>query len=312
MNCMMTEKHKSIIAVLLGNFFFGTSVIAVKHITPIFIAPLALTSIRIAVCALLFWVIYFFRPVKTSISGKDYLRLLFCAIMGITFNQTFSIRGMSLTSPIHASLLVLTTPIVVSILAAIFLKERLTNLKILGLSLGITGGALLILSRDSSNTLAKQETIGDLFIILGAFSYASYLVTIKPLILKYSAMHILQWVFLFGGMISVPLGWNSFRLVQWSEFDALSWFCLVYVVLGATFLAYLLMNYSVSKLGAGITASFIYLQPFFATVASMILLHEQLTFSKMLSATIIMVGVFVTNYKTKSSVIDKHKPILLL
>ena len=302
----MTEKQKAIIAVLLGNFFFGTSVIAVKHITPLFIAALALTSIRIAISAILFWAIYFLRPVKTSISSKDYKRLLFCAILGITCNQTFSIRGMSLTSPIHASLLVLTTPIVVSILAAIFLKERLTNLKIIGLSLGITGGALLILSRDISSTQAKQETIGDLFIILGAFSYASYLVTIKPLMQKYSAMHILQWVFLFGGMISIPLGWSSLRLVEWSNLDGLSWFCLGYVVLGATFLAYLLMNYGVSKLGAGITSSFIYLQPFFATVASMIFLNERLTFSKMLSAAIIMIGVFLTNYKTKSSAVDKR------
>ena len=293
----MNENQKAKAAVLLGNFFFGTTVIAVKHITPGLLSPLALTAIRIAVTTILFWFLYAVRPGKMRIAKKDFLLLIFCALAGITMNQTFSMRGMSLTSPIHASLLILTTPIAITFLAAWFLKESLTALKLIGLFLGISGGALLVFSRDFSSASGAEQSLGDLFIIIGAISYSTYIISIKPLMAKYKAMHILQWVFLFGAFISLPLGWHDLTKVSWSAFDSISWFCLIYIVLGATFFAYQLMNYGIRKLGASVTGSYIYTQPFFATVASMIILNETLSLPKIAAAVLIMVGVFLTNYK---------------
>ncbi len=295
----MKEINKARAAVLLGNFFFGTIVVAVKHISPSLIHPISLTAVRISVTTLLFWGLYAIRPVKTGISKKDYPLLFFCAMAGIAVNQTFSMRGMSLTSPIHASLLVLTTPIVITLLAAWFLKERLTVFKISGLLLGISGGALLVLSRDISARAGDDQSLGDFFIILGAIGYSFYVITIKPLMEKYKAMHILQWVFLFGAFVILPLGWSDLKEVNWSAFDGLSWFALAYIVIGATFIAYQLMNYGISKLGAAVTGSFIYTQPFFATIASVILLHESISFSKIAAAVLIMTGVFLTNFKKK-------------
>lgn len=295
----MNENQKARGAVLLGNFFFGTTVIAVKHISPALISPLALTAIRISVTTFLFWSLYAARPIKMGITKKDFLLLAFCAVVGITMNQTFSMRGMSLTSPIHASLLILTTPIAITFLAAWLLKESLNTLKLIGLFLGISGGALLVFSRDLSSIASDQQSLGDLFVIMGALSYSTYVISIKPLMAKYKAMHILQWVFLFGAFASVPLGWKDITKVAWSSFDGISWFCLAYIVLGATFFAYQLMNYGIRKLGASITGSYIYTQPFFATLASMIILHETLSLPKIGAAGLIMGGVFLSNYKRK-------------
>lgn len=295
----MNEKSKARIAVLLGNFFFGTSVIAVKHISPSLIAPIGLTAIRIVTTTLLFWSIYLFKPVKLTFSRKEYGLLAFCALAGITLNQTFTVRGMSLTSPIHASLLILTTPIAITFLAALFLKESLNKFKIVGLLMGISGGALLVFSRDLSEKASDQQTMGDLFCIFGALSYSVYVVSIKPLVQKYPTRHILQWVFLIGCFASLPLGWKSVQEVQWAAFDGISWFALIYIVLGATFIAYQMMNYSIHKLGASITGSYIYTQPFFATLASMILLHESLSVTKIAAAGFIMGGVFLANYRKK-------------
>ena len=294
----MNQKNKAIAAVLLGNFFFGTSVIAVKHITPVFLPPMALTMVRIIVSALLFWSMYAFNPVKIGFEKKDFLRLVLCALAGIALNQSFSIRGMSLTSPIHASLLILTTPIVITFLATWFLKERLNPFKIVGLSLGISGGVLLIFSRDLSMVAGGQQSLGDVFIIMGAISYATYVVSLKPLALKYKANHILQWLFLFGLIIVLPIGWHDLASVQWIKFDLLSWICLGYVILGATFFAYQLMNYSIRVLGASVTGSFSYTQPFFGAIASMLLLNENLSLPKIAAAILIMGGVFLTNYKS--------------
>jgi drug/metabolite transporter (DMT)-like permease len=84
-------------------------------------------------------------------------------------------------------------------------------------------------------------------------------------------------------------------------FDGWSWFALAYCIIGATFLAYQFMNYGIKKLGASITGSYIYTQPFFATIASMIILHESLSLPKIGAAVLIMTGVFLTNYKRKNS-----------
>jgi drug/metabolite transporter (DMT)-like permease len=293
----MGEKTKARIAVLLGNFFFGTSVIAVKQISPVLIPAIALTAIRVGVVCILFWLMYLVHPIKTGFKKNDYWRLLLCGIAGITLNQTFSIKGMSLTSPIHASLLVLTTPITISLLAAWFLKEKWNSFKIMGLCLGITGGAVLVFSRDLSAHSSEEQNMGDLFVILGAISYSSYIILVKPLMANFSAIHILQWVFLFGACISVPMGWTAVESIQWHLFSVTNWVCLIYVVIGATFLAYQLMNYGIKKLGASITGSFIYTQPFFATIASVLIFEEQINFSKMLAAMMIIAGVFLTNFK---------------
>ncbi len=297
---MVSEKLKAILAVLVGNFFFATSIVAVKHISPSLITPIALTSIRVGGTAILFWLFFGLKAGINQFQKSDFYIILICAITGIALNQNFSIKGMSLTSPIHASLLVLTTPIVITLLAAFFLKERLNSLKILGLLLGIFGGVLLVFSRDVSVVNKSGQALGDMFVVFGAISYATYVVLMKSIAHKYSNTAILKWVFLIGSLFSMPLGWHDLKLVSWTSFDALSWFCLFYIVVGATFFAYQLVNFGIYKLGASVAGSFIYSQPFFATIAAIILLNESVTLAKFVSAGLIMTGVFFANYKSKA------------
>lgn len=297
----MQEKTKARLAVLLANFFFGTSVIAVKHISPSLIPAIGLTAIRVVFSCALFWLLYAAKPVKMGFTKNDFLRLFLCAIAGISLNQTFSMLGMSMTSPIHSSLLILTTPITITFLAAIFLKESLNGLKLIGLFLGISGGVLLVFSRDLSSAPGSEQSMGDMFVVMGAICYSTYVISIKPLLSKHQPTHILQWVFLFGCFFSLPIGWPYLTKVSWRSFDGLDWFCLLYVVLGATFFAYRLMNYGINKLGATIAGSFMYTHPFFATIASMILLNESLSLPKISAACLIMGGVFLTNYKKKGN-----------
>ena len=296
---MMPHKLKAIFALLLGNFFFATSIVAVKHISPSLIPPMALTAVRIGGTAFLFWLFFGFKSNTDQFHKPDFYIILVCAMTGIALNQNFSIKGMSLTSPIHASLLVLTTPIVITILAAIFLKEKLTKEKIAGLLLGIIGGILLVFSRDLTDVSNHNQALGDMFVFFGAISYSTYVILMKSIAHKYSNTAILKWVFLIGSFMSIPLGWHDLQLVQWSSFDTLSWFCLLYIVVGATFIAYQLVNYGIHQLGATVAGSYIYAQPFFATLAAIIFLNEALTLTKFVSAGLIMTGVFLANYKPK-------------
>jgi len=303
----MSNYHKAIIAVILANFFFGTTIIAVKHITPTLISPIALTSVRIVTTAILFWTFFGFNKNNKPFNSKDFYKLIGSSILGISLNQAFSIKGMSLTSPIHASLLILTTPITITLLAAILIKEKLTIYKILGLLLGLSGGALLIFSRDLSVINKGDQTTGDLFVIMGAICYSIYVVMMRSLASQYANLSILKWVFLIGAFINLPLGWHDLQKVDWHAFDGLSWFCLSYVVIGATFLSYLFINYSISNIGATLTGAFMYSQPVFAAISGMIFLGEGLSFPKIASASLIMSGVYLANISKYPSWFNSEK-----
>ena len=299
----MSHNNKAIIAILLANFFFGTNVIAVKHITPILLTPLALTTLRVVGTAILFWIFFSFnKSVQyTTFNKKDILLLVACAISGISLNQAFSIKGISLTSPIHASLLILTTPITISLLAAVFLKEKLSNYKIIGLLLGISGGALLIFSRDLSIINNGDQTKGDLYVLFSALCYSTYVLLMKPLAMKFQSITILKWVFLIGSIISLPIGFSDIVSIHWSSFNISSWFSLFYIVFGATFLAYLFMNYGISQLGASRTSSFMYAQPFFAATAAIVILNESISLPKIIAASLIFTGVYIANFSNRVS-----------
>jgi drug/metabolite transporter (DMT)-like permease len=139
--------------------------------------------------------------------------------------------------------------------------------------------------------------LGDLFVIGGAIGYSTYVILIKPLMAKYQPLHLLQWVFFMGGWVIIPLGWPHLKAVSWHSLSLFHWCCILYVVLGATFFAYLFMNYAIRILGAATTGAFIFSQPFFGTVAAILILHEAITPAKIVAAAFIIGGVLLANYK---------------
>jgi drug/metabolite transporter (DMT)-like permease len=208
------------------------------------------------------------------------------------------VKGLSLTSSIHASLLALVTPILIIFIAAWLLKERITFLKITGVTAGITGAAILILMKDVSHT-ASNIVLGDVLVILNAVTYAFYLVIVRPLMTRYSAIHVIRWVFTFGLFFMIPYGWHDVASTQWQNFTTADWMCFAFVISGATFFAYLFNIYGVSVIGASATGSYIYTQPVFAAIITMIFTGETYDWLKLLAAILIFCGVYMVNYKPK-------------
>lgn len=298
----MKNKYKAHIAVLIANFFFGAGVAAVKHVTPGMMPPFAVNVSRVCMALLMFWLLLLLKPSRAGIDKKDIPRFIICGLCGVGINQIFFIKGASLTSPIHVSLLALSTPIAITIIAAWLLKENLTFNKILGLLLGISGAATLIFSR-ATNATGSDMLLGDVFIILNAISYAFYLVLVRPLMARYSPIHVIRWVFLFGALLIAPIGLKDFLNTNWSAFQFSHWFSLAFVVFGATFIAYLFTVYGISKLGATTTGTYVYTQPVFATLTAMLLFNEKLDFIKIVAALLIFGGVFLANKKQATDIV---------
>lgn len=285
------------LALIFANLFFAVNLTAVKHLTNLDLAqPFGLNLIRVGVSVILFWILYLLKPVNIKIEKEDRIRLVLCAVTGIAINQLFFLKGLSLTYPIHAALLLLITPILIVFIAAWILKERLGFFKVAGLGLGITGALVLILARDSTGS-GENVLLGDIFIIINAVSYTIYFILVKPLMLKYNPIVILRWVFTIGLIFVLPFGWVEFTEIPWYRYTAVDYTSLALIVLTGTFLAYLFNLYGIKNLGASIAGFYIYTQPFFAAFIAMIFLHEQLGMYKLVAAVLIFSGVYLANKK---------------
>ena len=292
----MNEKLKAHIAVLLANIFFGINYITIKLIVPSKLSAPALNVCRVVGSSALFWMLYSLKPSKPGIQKKDIPRFITCALLGVSLNQALFVKGLSLTSSIHASLLMLVTPILIIFIAAWLLKERITPLKIIGVITGISGAAILILMKDVSHT-ATNIVLGDILVISNATTYAFYLVLVRPLMRRYSAVHVIRWVFTISMFFMIPYGWHDFVSTQWLDFSIANWFCFAFVITGATFLAYLFNIYGVLHIGASATGSYIYTQPVFAAIIAMIFTGETYDWVKLLAAILIFTGVYLANYR---------------
>jgi drug/metabolite transporter (DMT)-like permease len=297
----MHIKNKAYAAAIVANFIFGSSYALVKYVTPGFIHPFALNFVRVTVSIFLFWTLFIFKPGKTRIDKNDIPRFLLCGLTGVTINQIFFIKGLSLTTAIHSSLLSLGTPIFITIIAAWLLKEGFNAAKAAGLVFGIGGASILILMKDNS-TVGSNMLIGDLFILINAISYAFYLVLVRPLMAKYSGIQVLRWVFTFGAIGIIPFGLPHILTTNWMAFGLSQFLALAYIAIATTFFAYLLTVYAISTIGSSATGAFIYTQPVFAAVIATIFAGEHFTISKAIAALLIFTGVYLVNFKKPKTI----------
>lgn len=296
----MNKKSAAHLALFFANLFFAVNLTAVKHLTNIdLVKPFGLNVIRVGVSVLLFWILFLFKPVNIKIEKEDRMRLLFCAVTGIAINQLMFIKGLSLTYPIHAALLLLITPILIVFIAAWVLKERIGLFKIAGLALGISGALVLILAKEAAGNAANILT-GDILIIINAISYAIYFILVKPLMLKYNPVVILRWVFTIGLVLVLPFGWVEFTEIPWIKYTAVDYTSMALIVLSGTFLAYLFNLYGIKTLGASVAGFYIYTQPVFAALIAMLFLHEHLDMYKIIAALLIFSGVYLANRQIKN------------
>jgi drug/metabolite transporter (DMT)-like permease len=291
------KNSKAHAAVLAANLIFGINFSVVQYITKKMVGPFGLNVIRVGVSSILLWILLFFSSTKAGIKKEHIGRFILCAFTGIFVNQMLFIKGLSMTLSIHASLLILVTPIFITMVAAWLGTEPATFTKVAGLVIGISGAVLLALQKEHSGN-ASDILWGDIFVIINGISYAFYFVLVKPLMKAYNPVHVIRWVFTFGLLFTLPFGWNQFAAIPWSDFQVADIAAVSFIVLGATFCTYLFNLYGIHHLGAGITGTYIYTQPIFAAIIAVIFLGERFTFYKIIAALLIVAGVLLVNKKS--------------
>lgn len=296
----MKTSTRGHIAVLLTNIFFAGNYSLIKTISPEPVGPYALNVLRVGISVVLFWSLWLFGTTPAGIRRQDLPRFFLCSLTGIAINQMLFIKGLTMTSTIHASLLILITPIIVTVFALWVLKEKFTIYKAVGLALGIGGAVFLIMQKEAA-AHASDYLLGDVLILINAISYAVYFILVKPLMKHYSPLHVIRWVFTIGFFLILPLGWQQAAQIDFGVFAWYDFLALASVTITGTFLAYYFNAYGIQTIGAGTTGTYIYTQPFFVAVVATIFLGEILTWQKLLAGLMILAGVFLVGWKTATS-----------
>ncbi len=234
--------------------------------------------------------------------AKQHWKLFFwLSLTGIALFNTFVYIAGHYTSAINMALIGTTSsPIFATVMAVIFLKERLGIYRIAGIFICIMG-ILLLLSKGSWEVLAAfRFSKGDLWILAGAFSFAIYNVLISKKPAEISSLTFLFILFASGTLLLFPfylieLNINGMMATQW---DGVLISSILYIGLGSSVLAFLCWNIAIKKMGAGSTVLFGNLIPIFSTLEAVVLLNEEITTIHFLSGIIVIIGLIIANIKT--------------
>jgi drug/metabolite transporter (DMT)-like permease len=300
----ISQAAKAHLALFLVNVFYGASHVIAKGIMPDFLTPNVFILFRVVGATFLFWIITFFF-VREKIDRSDYKRLALCGLFGVAINQLFFFHGLNLSSSINSGIIMTVNPILVVILSFFLLKESITKTKVIGIVLGATGAILLTLA---GGTGKGDSTLGDFFLFINAASYAVYLVIAKPLMKKYQPLTVITYVFTFGlcFILLFPPTLSELFTTDYSTFTTSIIAKIIYVIVGVTFLTYLLTMYGLKYLSPAISSSYIYLQPvlvvFFAFFLASIGMADDythtITFSKIMYMLLIFTGVYTISKKS--------------
>jgi drug/metabolite transporter (DMT)-like permease len=211
-----------------------------------------------------------------------------------------------MTSPISAAVIMVCTPLIVLILSAIIIKEKMRKRKILGILLGLFGTSFLILYGKSVEN-NSNVSLGNFLVLVNAVSYGYYLVIVKKLMDKYNAFTFVKWIYLFGFIMVIPFGLSQFQTVDWAVLPVDIFWKIGFVVVFSTFFTYLLNLLSMRELKPTLVAVFIYLQPLFATVFAISLGKDELSWVKISSAILIFTGVYLVTDKKSEQLRDDAK-----
>ena len=283
-----TKVHGSLFLVAL--IYAATFTIA-KEVMPQYIKPMGLITIRVWGAVSLLWVTHFLF-VKESIYGKkDFLMLLKCAVFGVAANMLLFFKGLAITTPINAAILMVTTPLFVAFFSFFLLNEKVTKLKVIGLCCGVIGAILLLLG--PSLSFNSTTLWGDLMVMANAIIYAYYLIIAKPLLHKYSPITVIKWTFFFGGLLVIPFGFTELQEVQWHTIPNSIWSAIIFLIIGATYITYVLNAWALRNANATLVGAYIYLQPVLATIIAVSIGKDSLTLPTVLFSLLIFIGVYL-------------------
>lgn len=264
---------------------------------------ISMVSFRVLGGALLFWLTSLFVK-HEHVPMRDKLRFAGAGLLGLCFNQCCYTIGLSLTSPVNASIVTTSMPIFAMVLSALILKEKLTGMKVFGVLIGCVGALILVQASASAVTDKEGNLTGDLLCLGAQFSYALYLSLFNPLIKRYSVFTVNKWMFLWATFFILPFSSSHVIQIIGQGVPLKSWLEAGYVVLFGTYLGYILTMIGQRTLRPTVVSVYNYVQPIVSVSVSLILGLAVFRYSHFLAILLVFsgVGMVITSQKKRNSV----------
>lgn len=298
----MSKRHLALLAAFGASFIYGVNHTLAKDLMPTYIGAYGFIMLRVTGAAVLFWLTSLFVP-SQRIERKDYWRIFLCALFGMTVNMLMFFKGLELSTPINSSVVITLSPVILLVLSAVFLKEKITLLKGSGIALGLVGALVLILFGVKAQNNAPNIPLGNTLFMINATAYAIYLILVKPLTAKYSSITLMKWFFLIAVFTNAPVALPQFLEVSWTTLPLGVIGVMIFVVVGTTYLTYLFNVFALRTLKPSTIGVFMYLQPLLATLVAILLGADTLTVTRVAGAALIFVGVYLSTKRKPA--IDK-------
>jgi drug/metabolite transporter (DMT)-like permease len=302
---MEKDKLNGHIAMFSANLIFGLNTTVSRTLMPEILSPYTLTFFRLGGGMLLFWLASLFVK-KETVPAKDILLLFFASFFALSFNQLPYFIGLSMTSPIDASIVVTMLPIVTMILAAVIIKEPITLLKAIGVLVGASG-ALLLVFHNPVVRVGQSNFWGNLIVFVGVTSFALYLTLFKNLISRYSPVTVMKWMFLFGTLVCSPFCYKPLIQTDFSLITSSIFWRIGYVVFFATFVGYLLIPIGQKVLRPTTLSMYNYLQPVVASIVAVFIGIDFFGVEKGLSAVLVFAGVYIVTQSKSKAQLDAER-----
>lgn len=299
---MDNGKLKGHAALWVANIIWGLNAPICKGVLwseshPEGVSPFALSVYRMVGACLLFWLLSLFTR-HERVAARDMVMLFFASVFGIQLNQMLFLWGLSLTSPIDASIIATVVPILTMVMAMFFLREPITWLKTGGVMLGAAGAMILVLASHRGTGEGSNLT-GDIICLASAISYATYLTAFRNAIVKYSPVTTMKWMFLFAAVASVAIYYRPLMQVDYPALSTQTWAGIGYVVVFSTFVAYMMVPIGQRHLRPTLVSMYNYVQPIVAVLLTVALGLGTFGFTKGAAALCVFVGVWLVT-KSKS------------
>lgn len=276
---------------VLVMFVWGLNVVAVKFLVEHF-PPVAMQSIRIFIAGVVTITVLYFLHDLRKMTKKEWLYTFLAALLGQAAHHAFLAIGLVETTSSNAALILGLIPLTTAILASLFLNEKLTTLRIIGIGLGFVGVAIVVLQNNNGlGTISR----GDLIVFTSMLSQAFSFILINKVTTTLSSRQMTAIMLLIGSMVLLGMSFlfEPQSVTQMTQGTPLVWSVLILSAVLATGLGHLLFNEAIHQIGAEQTAIFNNLIPFFALVGAFLFLGESILLVQVVGFILIVSGVFL-------------------
>lgn len=294
---------------LSAGVIFGLNHIIAKDLMTGEMTGLVVSSMRVIFGFVAYWITSLFVA-NDRVSTKDKWILMVGGVFGMFLNQTFFIVGLSMTNSLDAAIIATLPPLIIIVLAAIFLKEPITWKKLLGVILGAIGAVMIAFSSQGYDlaSLGSGETMGNVYCVLSCLAYSIYLIIARPVVQRYNTISVLKYLSLGAVPFAFFIGFDNLLEVDFAALGADSWLRLGYVLILATYGANILIPYGLKRLRPTTVSTYNYVQPIVATIATLILGTSVMTLDKAVAAVLVFIGVYlVTKSRSRADILKEKE-----